>query len=59
MHITQPHLLLNVIHIHFRIDLQELVSSAGEIGPPSRHLQLSIVGVPATLKQRTRLLKRP
>lgn len=48
MHITHPHLLLNVVHIHLRVDLQELVSSAGESRPPSWHLQLSIVGVPAT-----------
>lgn len=52
MHITHPHLLLNVVHIHLRIDLQELVSSAGEIRPPSRHLQLSVVGVPGNKEQR-------
>lgn len=48
MHITHPHLLMNVVHIHLRIDLQELVSSAAEFRPCSRHLQLSVVGVPAT-----------
>ncbi len=45
MYITHSHLLSHIVLVHIRIDLQELVSSAGEFRPGSGHTQLSFVGV--------------
>ncbi len=45
LYVRHSHLLSHIVLVHIRIDLQELVSSAGELRPGNGHTQLSIVGV--------------